>query len=212
MKHRRTHKKRRVTSRLPKSRPALRRFANKVSMVVAEKKYISTVVASSISNTPGIQPLTFPGQGTTDQTRVGDQIRLRSLEVDYSWSISGTVTPDSYNRVRLIVFQWYPQIGFPVAADILLLPTNQPWQSPLSHDQRFQYRVLYDKTHVISAQNQFSMQRKVMITRIPHRKMQFVGGNATDADNRIGFLVVSDSGLVDHPSFEAIFKLNFSDM
>ncbi len=184
---------------------------NVMSQRTREIKYKENVVASSVSTTPSLALLTQIAQGATDTTRNGDQVDLHRVDIRISAAIDGTVAPDNYNVVRVILFQWHPQSGIstlPATTDILQNAT-QPQLSSYNHDTRWEYTILRDHTFSLSMEGSRVQTIRWNFPRMTH-KLQFSGGT-TDGTNHLYLLMVSDSGTVDHPSVIFNSKVTFYD-
>lgn len=155
------------------SKPAKRRFkryARKIVRTTLEKKYhlVQNARGSATSfdlTTPFVEHLTGITIGDTDQTRDGNQISLRSIEIharigyNEQYSPSSSLGPwaaaqtEVSELVRFIVFQWLPHedpdsfTSTPDLSRILLDVLNRPTDSPYAHDTRRDFRILYDKKH-----------------------------------------------------------------
>ncbi len=199
-------------SRRRVDRSFARKF-NVMSQRTRELKYKENIVSISQSATSTVSLLTQVAQGDTDTNRNGDQLMIHNVVLDVSAAIDGTVAPDNTNIVRMIVFQWHPQSGIstlPTATQILQDPTTNPVLSSYNHDTRWNYSVILDYVFTLSIEGSRVQQRKFVLTRIPRRKLQFVGAT-TDGTNHLYILSVSDSTTVDHPSYNFNSKVLFYD-
>jgi len=169
----------------------------------SEKKYLPALILSSFSTTATIASLCDVIQGNTDQQRDGDQLYMLSLEIRLY-----TVAADIFNVLRLIVFQWFPNT-VPLSSQLLFDPANGI-TSPYNHDQRYQFRVLYDKTNITGADWHAAQLMHRYITKIPHRKVQYVNASIVGT-NKLYYYIVSDSGVAPHPSVAGYFKMNYKD-
>lgn len=198
-----------------RKRPS-KKFVKTVRHIIektVEKKYRFYQSGSTVSSLGYALYLTDVPIGTSDTTRIGDQISLRSVR----FKITATVA-DTTNWVRVILFQYIPQIDsstftpttYPIAN--ILIDTTTTWLSPYSHDNRYNFRILYDKTHLVvsNQSNQLTM-FKGFIKKFPRDKIQYYAGSTTTQVNAIHMLILSDSGVAPHPSFTYSIKLNFSD-
>lgn len=185
-----------------------KRFVRKVKHIAntaGEKKYfaVSSGGPQTVDSTGTITSISNIPQGDTDNTRDGDQAYIRSLEL--FWEADAA---DVFNVLRLLVVQWYPATT-PLVTDILLTTGVDGFMSPYNHDQRFQFRVIYDKRVTISTDRPAANFR-VRLRRFGRRRIQYLGGT-TDGQNKLYLLKISDSGAVSHPFIQNFTKLNFSD-
>lgn len=184
---------------------------------LGEKKYIqfNYVPGAGVPYTGQMQPVTVIPQGTTDSDRSGDQIALRSIEIQWGWYIDGSVIPSTEltNIVRIIVFQWIPDT-VPVRDNILSIGVTTPPSlyphAPYNHDKRFQFRILYDKKQHLSYYGPAVAIGRKRITRFPQRKIQFQSGT-TVGTNQIYVLYLSDSGATPNPTMSSSVKVNYQD-
>lgn len=167
-----TFKRRMVRRKVAKRR--FTRFANRVLRTAHEKKYVESF---SMANTPSttandapfVLPITAIAQGDSENTRDGDQVYLRSIEVhirakynygyqptqagtppDNPWSSAASDPNTMFNdKVRLLIWQWLPTsdsasgAGGALPGSVLQRDTTM---SPYNHDQRRNFRILYDKS------------------------------------------------------------------
>lgn len=194
---------------LARSKPTVA-FKKKVRRVIrqtAEKKYLAysaSAVGVDSAGTAMLSLLDVP-QGDLDSTRDGDQLFLRSIQLNFSISLG-----DTTNFVRVILFQWFPTLtGLPPVASILL-DTSRPWLSPYNHDQRFNFRIFHDKTYCLDTLNN-EISRRMFLKSKFRRHIQYVGGATAVAANRIFALFISDSGAAPHPALQYSGKTNFTD-
>lgn len=208
----------------------MKKLAYRMERLIGEKKYFITNSGGlfSVTSTGSVTHLTAVPQGDTDQTRDGDQLTIRSLELKwqaFTGFTNSTTTYDFFNRVRCLVVQWYPQTT-PVLGDILLSVGNGAHIAPYNHDTRFQFKVLYDSTKTVdqtlfyNGTTTFGMstgnsESQLITKRInrgyKQRRVQFVGGTVTAPSNGLYLIFVSDSVAITNPQAEYVAKLNYSD-
>lgn len=181
----------------------------------AEKKYKDTSVNSISVTTSGtlFDALNLIPRGTSDNSeRVGDRITPKALQVRFRTYLTTSAAADRSNMVRCVVFQWFNTSVAPVIADVLeaVGTTNAP-QIFYKFDNRLKFRVLYDKTLSLSYEGPSTAMHKSMIIK-RMRPMQYSGPNSTDiTSNGLYYFFISDSGVVDHPSVDAVFRLTYVD-
>lgn len=164
--------------------------------------------------------LTDVPQGDTDSTRDGDQLYARSLELNFETFIQGIGgTNDFSNNVRVIVYQYLPMSDGThptnTGTDILQSPTigaSIPnWLSGYNHDNRFNFRILFDKLIPLSGNGPANYAEKVMITQIPQCKIQYNAGASVNGSGMIYLAFYSDSLVATHPAFNYWAKFNYND-
>lgn len=204
---------RKYKRKYPKFKPS-KTFTAKVKKVMnlqLEKKHftVSSGGFQTVSDTGTVTSISNVTQADTDTGRDGDQLYIRSLELQWQCDVI-----DTYNTMRIIIFQWYQNdsTSTPAVGDILQTLSNSSGViSPYNHDQRFNYRILYDKVVTLTQGNtDASYVYKSMITKFPKRKMQFNAADTTGT-NKLYILKISDSSATSHPQVRNITKLNFSD-
>lgn len=203
---RRRYRRRRYYKRKPNK--IFYRNVKQVINTMAEKKYLPYTNSTSVSTTPVFLQFTGITQGDTDLTRDGDSVYLKSIQVGFS-----VLVGDSYNQVRFITFQWFPPSTLgtnPPTENDILQDSALGTISVYNHDTRMNYRILDDKTVVVDSDDP-NMIYRLIITKIPKRKLQYVGGG-TVSPFHIYCLVVSDSTTATHPSIAYSGKTNFIDM
>lgn len=187
---------------------------------VQELKYKNYSDTGAISSTAAISGVLFDiAQGDTDQERNGDQFRwVKALNFRYTLAVS-----DTSNIVRIIILQWHPSvITAPTISDILLTgpSSNVDVYSNYNHDQRFNYKILFDRTHTLvgnGTAGTFPGTTSSIITRHTNislkrarKRVQLIGGSVSGS-NRLFMLFVSDSTLVNHPTISYSMKMYFTD-
>lgn len=108
------------------------------------------------SNTSGsIYELNWVNQGDGTETRDGSMFRMKSLELRYL--LSNTGTSNIVARVMIIC----NTDGSEPSLGGILDQTTQPVISPRNLDNRSRYICLYDKLHSLSPSGQDTLARKV---------------------------------------------------
>lgn len=179
-----------------------------ISTPVEVKYYNKLTGATTVNFSGSLYLLSDIPQGITDGDRDGDQCHLSSINVRAEWNVGSNLT--IFNLVRFIVFQWHPQTT-PTIGQILtgtgaaIAPLN-----PYTRDTRSMFRILYDKTGVVSnANGAASIHYKLTLTKRFNRKLQYQGGT-TVGSNQIYILVISD-GTTPYPQFSWYSQLLYSD-
>jgi len=176
-----------------------------------ELKYLlvadNTYGAISYNGTDFFQCVTQVPQGDTDSNRDGDQLTINSL--DFRIGIkTGSTTP---TFLRVILFRWKPNTT-PAYASILL-DQHSTSNAPLSqynHDQRQQYKILYDTLIMINSTYMTGHVVHHNCTKGFNPRQQFVAGSSTVATNMLYIMCVSDVAS-NGPSVVLSSKLTFYD-
>lgn len=194
------------------------KLIKQTTVKLAEKKYrLSTSNGGQTVDATGtVTCISNIPQGDSDEERIGDQIYLRSIEV--MWD---AVVYDTYNFLRLMIIQWFPQVTdtsgtspISIANNILFDGTSdvENYNMPYYHDNRYQFRVLYDKTITVNTDMPATRRHHFHITKGFKRKIQYYGSSTTNGMNQIFVIKISDSTAASHPTINSAFKLNFSDI
>lgn len=190
-----------------------------------ELKYLATVFGpTAITSTASIVSTNFDvPQGDTDQSRDGDQLMwCGHIDLTAQMVNGQGATGDTYNNIRFIIFQWHPNSS-PTATLLLISgPSGNPdIYSQYNHDNRQQYKILFDKVWKtvgpnLSTSNGITdmtttgvLKYKISLARAT-KKAQYIGGGA-QGTNRLYILYVSDSVLATHPTLAFASKVVFRD-
>lgn len=186
---------------------------------VQELKYFSANSSlAAISSAPVIQGAFFDiPQGDTDQSRDGDRFQwCGSVDLRFQLMIA-----DTTNLFRICLFQWHPS-SVPTAGDLMLNGPSGAIDvfSHYSHDNRQQFKVLWDKTYTLIGNATTSSVPNTTKTTIFARKQislkratknaQMAGGT-TAGTNKLYLYFISDSTLVNHPTITLSTKVFFRD-
>lgn len=195
-----------------------KKLASTIKRVItkqSEKKYIANVNTASVGTAGFVYDLTTASQGISDSARIGDQSTIRSINVRYQVNNSTGTGSDSFNVIRVMIVQWYPDT-VPTLSDVMLLTSSGYLNvhSPYNHDKRFMFKVLHDRTLTVSANgyniDYTKISGNVMITNGFRRKLQVQGGS-TVGNNKIYVVSVADSSVSPDPTLGFVSKINFSD-
>lgn len=178
-------------------------IARSLSRFVEAKYFdIKTTVSTVNNSTPYMQSLTNITQGSGDSQRVGDSIKLQSLQLNLNFYAN--VLAAVATTYRLIIFKWNPNDGStaPVIGQILNTGGVSDGYEPLylpNRDFRAQYHILYDKTFnpigntntLGQATSKSAFIRKIRIKL--RNKIQFSAGGTTGT-GKIYMLITADGG------------------
>lgn len=159
--------------------------------------------------------LTPMAQGVTDNQRIGDEVRVSSIQLrGVVYNDGNGVTVDAENTVRLIVFQWHldSQTQAPGVSGILrptdLLTVAAPF-APWNETNRHQFRVLVDRQFTLSKNGPNAQGFRYNLTK-PTRTIKYNDG-ATHGEDKIYYALVSDSGADTHPHVTMTWAVNYRD-
>lgn len=152
------------------------------------------------------------GQGAASNQRIGDDIEVSYIQFKYDWFIA-----DSYNIVRVLVFQWALDDAstVPTVADILGTASGAaPYNALLNFNNRDKYKILYDKRLLLQSTSTGSVSTPfssgTITCRPSHKKMLYNTG-ATTGRYMIYTLLCSDSSAVGHPTISVIPRIVYRD-
>lgn len=220
-----TKAKKRAAKRVRRSNLRASMFAKKecrkIVNCVAEKKYFTNSPGpADVTNSGVVTCISLIPQGDTDSTRDGDGLVLRSIEINWEALSSPGTGTSLVDCVRFIVFQWFPN-SVPAAGSVLLnAGSTSSHLSPWNHDQRFNFRILYDKRYDVTKANanpQINSNSKVTSPRILITKgfkyhIQYQSGT-TVGSNLIYVLAITDTGGTagNVPQYNFYSKINYTD-
>lgn len=205
-----------------KSRKTKSLSANEVNKIVRkqerrqlEVKFLdSTLQAGSIGSGGTFENVSDPPQGSAQSQRTGDSIEVRSVVFSYQ---SVQLNADIYSDTRIICFQWFPNtiLGAPALASILYNTSAIGLWSGLTYQYRDMFRVHYDQvlsqvgTVTSTATTSNVSIHNVKITGF--RKKIIFSPAATNAENHIFFLFVTDSAATPFPLANFQCRLLYTD-
>lgn len=161
--------------------------------------------------------LTAIAQGTTDTTRIGDEIKLHNIKMNFL--VKGNTSANSYNFLRVILFVWKLDTslsGNPNLTNVLSPALVGGVSAPASqylHDNREDYQILWDKTYKVDSTLDNTTQSIVHIQKfrdLDHLKgIQYILAGTT-AINKVYIGFISD-GLVTIPSITGSTRITYTD-
>lgn len=177
-----------------------------------ELKSVDSIgVANTSSTTPTVAKWLSLAQGTGNSARIGNEVTISRIHLRYNM-----VAGDATNVIRVILFQWLDDdtLVNPTYDDILYRGgTLEPYTNCLyNYDKRHQYRILYDKRHVVDNDNPNAQQNfgEDKYCKGFVKKMQFDSSLLTGKGMIYG-LYVSDSGTVAHPAIDIHVRMYYRD-
>lgn len=104
------------------------------------------------ANTAVITSLNELAQGTTGSTRIGEKVKVTSIDFAYALKSDWATTPDAQVVRVLLVWDLQPNGALPAATDIL---TTAVPASPFNQDKvPNRFKVLLDNVHTVGAVTQ----------------------------------------------------------
>lgn len=140
------------------------------------KKYKDTISNNiDCDSTPVVTKIPMPAQGSTDDDRLGDRIRVSSVRCHLYTRFTNTNSAH-----RFIVFQWLVDDGTttPTAADIFE-DTSKPLNSMYNVNGSSKYRILLDKRYANTSGVASSSKLHQYLLRPAVAKVRFNEGATT---------------------------------
>lgn len=200
-----TSKKKYVGRRFKKrDKLATRTYVKKLIRKDVETKYIDAQWPTGgyrqvdWSATHTFQVLTAMGQSTTDVTRIGDKVTLRSIHIRLQFAFPGSPFPT--NPLRLVVFQWHPTSSLvaPTPSRILVpayLGTINAPSSPFIHDYDPNYTILVDKYFSLTVENPANVIKHIRVRLKYAKKTIAFDAGSLDAANHVYAMLLTDSAV-----------------
>jgi len=199
----------------PIDRREVNRIVQKTEKKKQEVKFLDTTISAFGPGSGGmIANVSDPPQGDAQSQRVGDSLEIRSITFSYQ---STQVNSDIYSDTRIICFQWFPNTIFssPTLASILYNTSAIGLWSGLTYQYRDQFHVHFDQvlsqsgtTVSVSGTSNIAIHNK-RVTGF--RKKIVFSPAATNAENHIFFLFVSDSAATPFPLANFQCRLLYTD-
>lgn len=174
------------------------------------KHYYSYGTGSSVSTAGSVVDLCAVSRGDADTERDGDELEKYGLLLR-----ARIISADYVNAFRIIIFQWKPNDTTPSVANILVDTVNNPWMSPVNHDNEgSMFRILYDRTYEMSqVGSNYSKSIKIVLNgkKLGKKKISFVAGG-TNGSDKLFMLRISDSTASTHPGMSHYADFAFKDL
>lgn len=203
--------KRRATKRAKNFNKKKQSFATKVKKVLSsriERKFAEIQSASlNPSSTVGVATANVTGiaQGDTDQTRDGNEIRLRSINLRYRIQQHASA-PETYVRVVMIRMKGTVSDAAPDWNDIYL---EDKIVSQKDHRLSERFTVLYDKVHAMSSAGRTAIFQKYY--KSCDYKVKWNGAAAADHEHGSVFLYFMSNETTNTPSVTYSTQVSFED-
>lgn len=171
-----------------------------------EKKYHDLWNVGGVSSTTALNKLTAIPQGTTDFNRIGDQCKLKNIQMRFQLACADTI-----QTYRLTVFRWNRDdaVSTPTAAILYQtigssISSNPNWDNIRKGD----FTLLYDKVITQTLANNANTFIKVF--RKINSRIDFNGSGNT-GKGHIYIAMTSDSGVASHPVIDQYSRVVFTD-
>lgn len=198
---------------------AQRADVKKIIEKIGELKYKNINAAQTIAvQIPTITHMTNIPQGTTDNDRIGDELRL---EKSYLRLFCGSQSPR--NTLRVLFFQWIPDnTNPPTSADILLVGSSgtQDYTSQYNHDKRHLFKIIFDQTYTLVGDGQAatspnqdsSVQFHQYTLDFTRPKVQYDAASTTVGSNQLYIMYMGDQNGAAAPFMFYTLKLMYRDI
>lgn len=190
------YRRKKTYRKRPTARKLNKRQLRQVKTIIgrtSEHKYIGTYFSyTAISRAGTLSRLDFPAQGSGYNNRIGDEIKLTSLEFRYNAYLESTSTPQ--HALRIIIFRWNLStvLSTPSLASILgTSNTVNDVIAPYNKDALRQgdFTILSDRLYSVGAASPAPSKQRLV--RLRGKKVTFEHAS-TSSDNSIYILAVSD--------------------
>lgn len=185
------------------------------SLVNAEHKYHDTNVGLTTPTSSSIiQVLNSLAQGTTDSTRIGDSIKMTSLNVNFDAYHNFNSSSPTQN-LRIIIFIWKKPSTAPTLDDILAPSSaaSDRYLAPKNYDKRFWSKILYDKTFKLNEGGSSSAGYKIHLDFSKYKKyahVQYAAASSSIDNNGLYMLTISGDATL-APALNYFARLKYLD-
>lgn len=204
-----------------KQKSAVRKVVKKEIQKEAENKYMNTDQNLNVGSTSVLKSCLIMVPGLTDSTRVGDEIYLSKVMLDYTIEqpqpIAAGVPAFSDKEahvLRFIVFQWFGN-ALPTAPDILQnVNVGDAINSDYFHDFKGLFKILYDKLHIVYPEKGLAAVHRKIIKGY-RKKVMFTSGGNDAIENDLFTMVLSDfTGITNErqPKLLSTLHVEYTDM
>lgn len=183
---------------------ALKKVKQLADAVNIEYKYIEpNNTATGVDYDGVLYALNTVSQGVTDNTRIGDSLKVQRLTMRYAVKRNSA---DSLIRV-IVLWEQIPTLSTP--ADVIngAGGTNAPL-GPKVYDNRFKTRFLYDRTFALSSNNSI---KNVDVNLPINLHTQYSAGSTTITTGKLWLLVISDQITSNLPTFQYLTRVTYTD-
>lgn len=207
-----------------KKNPTLKEVAKEVRTLqkkqdkLGELKHFDNPWSTAASTSPLIYQMDLIADGDTEVNRTGIVISPERLDFYLRMTGENPLSTGDANILRVIVFRWFDS-AFPTVNDILYDNTSGIWTGypyidiPTVWAQKPKFQLLNDKRIQI---DENSYDHEFYYLKKKFRKgatTHYSGPSPSDIENKnIFFMIMSDSGVLPHPTFSGYSRLTFRDL
>jgi len=210
---------------LPQKKPSaqqqIAQLRKQIYGIAPPVKSIYESIGQSIGSTFVNKQPNYPALGGTSIDRLGQTIKITSLELRYMFTVSNS---DTYDTCRCTIVQYLDSNAIsslaPNALDNTFDPlgaASYPWLCPFNTIKKGSYRVLYDRLHHVNENGNAELGATVtiMASQLAVDKLVFTddtgGQGAPLEEGQIVAWFVSNSTASPNPDMEGVWRLNFTD-
>lgn len=191
-------------------------FVGKVKkslMTLSENHYHDYFNGGTASTAGAIQDALVVAQGTSDVSRIGDSILLKSIHLRYHL-VYGAGATTAAQFVRVMIIQWFDNSA-PLLNGIL---TNTAAGVSIDSDYNMDYfrekktlKVLYDRRHELSLQGPSGVVVSTPIKRFT-KTINYISGVNTPIYGDIYFVILSDQAAAGtNPAYQMYMRIQWID-
>lgn len=187
---------------------ALKVAHNVRQLINVEFKSNRTSGTVTPSTTADVRVLCTPAQGTDDNNRVGNSIKLKSMFMRASLMENGSATYPTATR-NIILIDRQPNGALPAASDIL--EDSASYLSPLNDDNGSRFLVIFDKCYITNiADGQMRCLKKFKKLNF-HMKFSATSGAITSVSTNSLVMLTLSNQSTNTPTFQYDIKFRYID-
>lgn len=215
---RRVVRRRRPVARKPVDRAQNSRLRKLEKIVnTREIKYQLSAYTSENTNYDGtVYNLIAPNQGVGDNQVIGDRLAVESVEVNYYCGIATNFQTARQNIIRVIIYRDKTgQLGTNVANVLKdsVLGTTNATNAPYFEDQKPNFEVYYDRSHVCSNIQGNAIHRGRFKLRLKKPKLlQLIDNTTGVTKGQWKLLVISDLAGTTNCDITFMSRIGYSDL
>lgn len=179
-------------------------------MNVEYKFFDNTVSQTAQATAPTIVQISLIDVGDTASSRDGDSIKVVGIYLNYMWSIDASATQ---TQVRIMLVQDKQTNGAVYVNSNLLLDVTAVDNiiSPYNLDNKYRFRVLYDRVHHLAANGIESVSVKKYITLNQIMRFGGVAGTIADIRSNSFSVMVMSTEATNTPLVNIITRIRYVD-
>jgi hypothetical protein len=183
-------------------------------LINIETKFVDTGSSGSVDYSGTMLCVSQLAQGLTSTDRVGDSIKLQTIELRLLLAASATSTN---TIVRVIMFRDLDGAGTaPTPANVLeTVGSSHAPLSPYKFNRRDRFGLLFDEVVTLQSVLATGLSSTVIAWKVPHEgHVKYLGttaASASDGKGSVYLLLVSDLTASNLPTFRSYARLEYTD-